>query len=53
MQTLSKLQTVIVYPVVLADLYSDDLKQYTEQAIGVEVELEEMLPGKPPKGFAL
>lgn len=52
MQALSKLQTIIVYPVVLADMYSDDLKKYTELATGVELELEEMLPGLPPKGYA-
>lgn len=52
MLSLSKLQTIIVYPVVLADMYSDDIKKYTEGATGLELELEEMLPGKPPKGYA-
>lgn len=51
LQTLSKLQTVIVYPIMLADMYSDDIKKYTEQAAGIQLELDEMFPGKPLKGF--
>jgi hypothetical protein len=51
MLTLTKLQTVIIYPVVLADLYSEEIKKYAEQATGMEVELEDTLPGKPPKGY--
>lgn len=51
MLTLAKLQSVIIYPIVLADLYSDEIKKYAEQAIAVDVQLEDTLPGKPPKGL--
>ena len=51
MLTLAKLQTVIIYPIALADLYSDEIKKYAEQAIAVDVQLEDTLPGKPPKGL--
>lgn len=51
MLALSKLQTIIIYPITLPDIYNEELRKYMEQATGVDMELEDTLPGKPPKGL--
>lgn len=46
-----KLQNVIMYPVVIGDLYSDFLRPFIASAINVSTELDETIPGQPIKGY--
>ena len=47
------MQTIVIYPLTLADVYSDAVRKQTESASSVELTLEDTLPGKPPKGSVL
>jgi len=49
----STMQTVVIYPLTTADIYSDVIRQQTESASSVELTLEDTIPGKPPKGSVL
>ena len=42
---------MVIYPLTLADIYSDAIRKQTENASSVELTLEDTLPGKPPKGL--
>jgi len=44
------MQTIVMYPVTLADMYSDAIRKQTENASTIELTLEDTMPGKPPKG---
>jgi len=45
-----RMQTIVIYPLTTADIYSDAIRQQTERASSVELTLEDTIPGKPPKG---
>jgi hypothetical protein len=49
----SRLQNIIMYPVQLADLFSDELRPLIQSAINVSTELDEMIPGQPIKGLVI
>lgn len=46
-----RMQTVVIYPLTTADIYSDAIRQQTEHASSIELTLEDTIPGKPPKGY--
>jgi len=46
----SKMQTIVIFPLTIADIYSDAIRQQAERASTVELTLEDTIPGKPPKG---
>jgi len=44
------MQTIVIFPLTTADIYSDAIRQQTERASSVELTLEDTMPGKPPRG---
>jgi len=44
------MQSVVIYPLTTADIYSDAIRKQTESASSIEITLEDTMPGKPPKG---
>lgn len=51
MEIYSRMQTIVIYPLTLADIYSDAVRKQTESASTVELTLEDTIPGQPPKGY--
>ena len=51
MDSYNRMQTVVIYPLTLADIYSDIVRKQTENASTVEMTLEDTMPCKPPKGL--
>ena len=45
------MQSVVIYPLTTADIYSDAIRKQTESASSLELALENTMPGKPPKGL--
>jgi len=53
MEVYGRMQTVVVYPVTLADFYGDIIRKQTEAASAVDLTVEDTMPGQPPKGSVL
>jgi len=53
MDVYGRMQSVVVYPLTTADIYSDAIRKQTESASTIELTLEDTIPGKPPKGSVL
>jgi hypothetical protein len=49
----NKQQNIIVYPVQVGDLYSDEIRPLIETAVNVSTELDETIPGHPIKGLVI
>jgi len=53
LEVYGRMQSVVIYPLTTADIYSEAIHKQAEAASSVELTLEDTMPGKSPRGSVL